>query len=414
MVSQTGGTVILNNADHLVGSIKNGEQIRELIGNVEMQQGNVTLKCDHAIQYFESNKIEVLGNVSVYQDTLFLFCQNASYYANTRTTVSPTKVKLTDGHLTLIANSGNYNADLKQAQFFGAVEVKDIGNTILSDTLLYHRDSSKLFCYSNVKVLSPENKSIAFGDTLQYYRESRLSILTGDPEVLFIDTTKNINYIDSVLVDTMVVIDTLFLKGQTLISDNIEKLIVANDSVKLFRSDFSLSSNNLNYFVNDSIIVVEGSPVMWYENNQLTSDSMTIFLVEKSVKSITASKNGFLLSFVDSLYKDTYNQMMGDTIIIFFTKNRLDSSVSDGKAIALYYIIDSSGISGAYKSMGDRIKIESEDNKVKRVKVYYGIDDTYYPNNMIVGNENLYNLPRFKIIKERPNREDYYKFKERD
>jgi hypothetical protein len=103
--------------------------------------------------------------------------------------------------------------------------------------------------------------------------------------------------------------------------------------------------------------------------------------------------------------------MMGDTIIIFFTGNRLDSSISDGKAIALYYIIDSSGVSGAYQSMGDRIKIESEDNKVKRVKGYYSTDDTYYPYSMIRGNETQYNLSRFKIVQGRPCREDYRKFK---
>jgi lipopolysaccharide export system protein LptA len=413
LLAQERNTVILKSADNLVGSVKNGEQIRELVGNVELLQGNVTLKCDRAIQYFSSNKIEIWGNVTVYQDTFLLFCQHASYYGDSRTTISPNKLKITDGHMTLISNSGKYNADLRQAEFYGNVEVKEIGNTVLSDTLIYQRDSSKLFCYSRVKVLSQENKSIAFADTLQYYRERQLSILTGEPEFLLIDTTKNINHIDSLITDTLLVIDTLFIKGLTLISDNAKKLIFANDSVKVFRNDFSLSSNDLTYRVNDSIIIVRGLPVMWYENNQLTSDSMTIHLVEKSVKNITASRNGFLLSSIDSLSQNTYNQMVGDTIIIFFTKNRLDSSISDGKAIALYYIVDSNGISGAYKSIGNKIKIESEDNKIKNVKVYYGVEDIYYPYSMIVGNENLYNLPRFNIIMRRPNREDYYKFKEK-
>lgn len=415
--SQESKHIILKNADNLVGSIRNGEQIRELIGNVELLQGNVALKCDHATQYFSSNKIEVWGNVIVHQDTLFMFCHNASYDGNSRTIICPSRLRLTDGYLTLTAKSGYYNADLRQAEFYGKVDVKDIDNSIFSDTLIYHRDSSKLFCYSNVKVLSPENKSIAFGDTLQYYRDNQLSILTGAPELLFVDTTRQIDlfsYRDSVSIDTTLIMDTLFIKGKRLTSNNAEKFVFANDSVKLFRNDFSLSGNDLTYSVRDSIIIVQGSPVMWYENNQLTSDSMSIYLFEKSVKNITASRNGFLLSFVDSSFKDTYNQMMGDTIIIFFTKNRLDSSISDGKAHALYFIVDSAGISGAYKSTGERIKIESEENRVKRVKVYYRIDDIYYPYSMIVGNENLYNLPRFKIIKERPNREDYYKFKEKN
>jgi hypothetical protein len=202
-------------------------------------------------------------------------------------------------------------------------------------------------------------------------------------------------------------IDTLFIKGETIISDNTKKLLFAKGSVKVFRNEFSLSSNDLTYLVNDSTIIIEGSPVMWYENNQLTSDSMTIRLFEKSVKDITASRNSFLLSPADSSSERAFNQMMGDTIYIFFTKNRIDSSISEGKAIALYYVMDSAGLSGAYKSTAERIKIESEKNKVKKVKTFYGIDDIYYPQGMIVGSENQYNLSRFKIITHRPTRPEF-------
>jgi hypothetical protein len=129
---------------------------------------------------------------------------------------------------------------------------------------------------------------------------------------------------------------------------------------------------------------------------------MTIRLFEKSVKDITASRNGFLISPVDSIFPHSFNQLMGDTIFIFFTKNRIDSSISEGKAIALYYIMDSSGVSGAYKSTAERIKIESEENRVRKVKTFYGIDDIYYPHGMIVGYESQYNLSRFRIVTDRP------------
>jgi lipopolysaccharide export system protein LptA len=40
--------VFIKSAESLVGMVINGEQVRELSGNVEIVQGNVNLKCNKA------------------------------------------------------------------------------------------------------------------------------------------------------------------------------------------------------------------------------------------------------------------------------------------------------------------------------------------------------------------------------
>ncbi len=406
LLSQESKTIFLKNADNLSGSEKNGEAIRELTGNVELIHGNIRLKCDRAIQYFSSNKVEAAGNVVVYQDTLKLYSDNGVYFANTRTTLSPGAVRITDGHLTLTANTGTYNADLRKADFYGNVKISDPLNTIYSDTMYYLRDSSKVIAISRVKILSNENNSTAFCDSMEYYRKSRHSVLRGLPQLIRIDTT-----IEKISPDS-IRLDTLFLKAKTVVStkEDMKQLLIATDSVCLLRGSLAIACNDMKYFPNDSTFILKNEPVIWFEENQIFADSVAVFLKNKSLNELRAVRNAFLLSRADSIAK-SYNQIMGDTIILYFSGTELDSVISIDKATAFYYLIDSLGINSGYKSAGDIIKITVENKKVGSVKVLYGIESLYYPGKMLTGRQNEYNLPRFKIFEHKPKREDYYKIK---
>src|ERR1041385_5666687 len=66
---QSDKVVILNHADSLVGTQIDGEQARELIGNVKFSQGSVVVTCDRALQYLKSNKVSFQGVVEIKDHT---------------------------------------------------------------------------------------------------------------------------------------------------------------------------------------------------------------------------------------------------------------------------------------------------------------------------------------------------------
>jgi len=403
LLSQESKTIYLKNADNLFGTEINGEQVRELSGNVEFFQGNIFLKCNKAIQYLSSNKVEVIGNVILSQDTLKLFTENGVYFGDSKITSSPSKVRITDGIVELKANSGKYEASQRLAIFYNNVVFNDKKNTIYSDTTFYYRDSSKIFAYGKVKIVSDDN-NIIYCDTLEHYRNNKYSILRGNPQLIRFDST---NITDSI--KTSYKVDTLFVKSKLLISDRSEKnLLIAIDSVKFLRNEISFFCKKLTNLTKDSIFILEKDPVIWYQKSQIFADSITVFIKNKNINRIVASNNAFMLSEADSLFPTLFNQIMGDTITIYFSENKLDSILSIQKAIALYFQTDSAGINSGYKSSGDKIKIESLNNKLKSVRILYGIESFYYPANMLKGKLNEYNLPRFKILTNKPHREDYY------
>ncbi|MDP1994340.1 MAG: hypothetical protein Q8K40_03745, partial [Ignavibacteria bacterium] len=45
----------------LIGSVQNGESIREVIGDVVLTQGNVVITCNKAIQYLARNDAKLIG-----------------------------------------------------------------------------------------------------------------------------------------------------------------------------------------------------------------------------------------------------------------------------------------------------------------------------------------------------------------
>lgn len=407
--SQDNKTVFIKNADSLIGSVINGEQIRELIGNVEIIQGNLTLKCNKARQYFLSNKIEVSGNVIITQDTLKLYANDGEYFSNDRLAVCKEGIKISDGHVNLAARKGSYNANLRLAFFENNVKVEDSLNTIFSDYLTYDRNKSRILCTGNVRLSSKDNKTKIFGDSLENYQKLNYTKVYPQPELLQIDTA----YLRSEISGKAdsIVIDTMFLKSKILEwkKDFSRTYLYASDSVRVYRKDLALRCGKIQFNSVDSIFLLRQKPVIWYIENQIYADSTDMFLEKASLKKIHAMGSAFALSQYDTSRKNRYNQISGQILKIYFNKNKLDTILSENQSMALYYVLDEDKPNGVNKSSGDKIIMLFSDGKIKQVKVNSGVEGTYYPEKMLINREGEYNLPRFKIFEDRPKREEYRK-----
>ena len=68
--SESKQPIIIRNAESLIGSTVDSQLVRELVGSVHLEQGNVTVYCDHATQYTNQNRAVLQGNVRVIQGTV--------------------------------------------------------------------------------------------------------------------------------------------------------------------------------------------------------------------------------------------------------------------------------------------------------------------------------------------------------
>jgi lipopolysaccharide export system protein LptA len=405
--SQESKPVFLKHADSLKGMTIGEEQIRELIGNVEIVQDNVILKCDRARQFFSSNKIEVMGHVVILQDTLKLYTESGIYYTNKKFAETFQSIKLQDGHTTLKARNGTYDAEQQLAFFYKDVQVEDTSNIILCDTLKYYRTKKIINANGHVNLLTRDNKAVIMGDSLIHEQDTRFTKVFPRAFLVQIDTVL-IKNSDTTKADS-IRIDSLFLKSHILEmnKDSGKSVIKAIDSVILFRDKLSAKCQYLTYLTDDSTFIFMNTPVLWYEDNQVTGDTILAFIKNKTLSSLLSRGNSFALSKPDTIGKNQYNQIEGQYLRIVFKDRKIDSVVAENQSMALYYLIDNTKQNGINKTSGDKIIMLFDGGKIKDVKVMSGIEGSYFPDKMVKSREADYNLPKFKVIDARPLRKDF-------
>ena len=381
--------VILNHADSLVGLEKNGERARELIGNVKFTHGKVVVSCDRAVQYLQSNKVDLEGHVVVHQDTLTILSNRGKYYAGPKTAEAFDDVRLDDGRTQLHSEYGQYFVDEKKAFFRTNVSVHDSSTTLTSDELTYFRGDQKSIANGNVVITNAENRITLFGNHFENYKKQNYSKMTAEPVAMEFDTSSDGT------IDTLIVTSQLMESYQ----DSIPRL-VATDSVTMTRSGIAAKGGFGIFFIKLDSIVLRQSPIVWYthsvwETTQVSGDSMFIKLNKRKLERVDIHGRAIAISRADSTQQYRYHQMTGQRITMCFADNTIEHIEIDRTATVLYYLFDSKKPNGSNKTSGDHVSILFQNKKIDKIKVKGGVEGQYLPEKMVRGREHEYNLPGF-------------------
>ncbi len=391
--------VHLIHADSLVGYNLGGDSYRDLIGHVVMRQGNTILNCDRAVQNTTQDIVDLYGNVRVEDDTLTLRTSKAKFYGKTNSVSSDSAVYLNDRRRTLTADRGTYNTDTKVAQFFGDVFVRDSTSQLTSEQLIYYRNEEKSFADVNVKIKSLDNNVTVRGYHFEDYSKKHYSIITGNPLLVQIDTSSDGK------------IDTLMITSLTMEAyrDSANERFISIDSVQVVRGSLSAHCGYGIYFSKDSMVVLQKQPIVWYEDNQLTGDSITVFIRDKKVHRVDVNGAAFAVSQSDSVYTDRYNQLKGKKLTMYLLDRKVDHIIVENNATSSYYLYDKNKPNGVNRVSGDRVVMYFNDGKVERIAVVSGVEGNYYPEKLVRNKVDFYNLPGFVYYKNLPEETEFPK-----
>ncbi len=419
--------------DSLIGKNIDGVKMREVIGNVIITQGDVRITCKHAIQNIDKNEAELIGDVVVTQDTITIKTPRGFYDGNNRIAFSNNSLSLNDTHITLNAVNGYYYFNEKRAYFYtdvnlfdktnnmlsnkltyfhntnhavavGGVEIKDTANTIYADSLIHHRKSRISYAFSNIILTNKNNTAFILGNYLENYADSGYTKVTDSPFLMQIDTSKNGK------------LDTLFLISKKLesINDSTETTFIATDSVHVYKTGL-VSVNDISYFYKKQnklftykINSDRPQPIMWYEENQATGDTINVYLKDNRLDYTEISTDAFLLSKIEN-YDYRFNQISGNKIRMYFNDTTLTNTIINGKVLSIYYTFEDSTAKGLIKSSSNSAKIFFENKKVQDVRLYEQAISEYHPEKLIKGIEKEFTLPTFKILTNKPTKDFFYK-----
>ncbi len=396
------------NADSLVGSTVGNSAYRELIGNVRLQQDNVLIDCDRAVQNLTTNTVELIGNVVIKQDTLLLRTDRGRYDADKKTARSHAGVFLDDGHIRLKADIGSYNTESHIADFLSRVTIDDTSAVIRTDRMQYLRDSSLILAEGNVIVRFKNEDVVITADSALHYPDDRISLFPKNPVFWQIDTTvvtrdSLTGVADSLLLDTLSIVS-----GYMAAYRDSSNVFLTRDSVEIVRGNLQARCQTARFLRDDSLLILEQSPLLWYDRNQITGDSITIFIAGNEMKRMDVDGDAFSVSQSKPSQQDTlyppgrFDQTKGQRIVMEFEENRIRQIRVEQSAISLYYLYEDMKLNGLRRESGDRIIMDFEDGKPSEIRTIGGVEGVYYPEKYVTGIEHSYDLEGFDWRTDRP------------
>ena len=201
--------------------------------------------------------------------------------------------------------------------------------------------------------------------------------------------------VDSLLTDTA---------AMAVPADSIDSLVAPRDSiyrllkgfrnVKIYRSDFQTVCDSMTAISTDSTIHLYIDPVLWNENNQITSDVMDIFTENQQLTRAEFIGSPMMVSQLDTTH---YNQVAGKTMTAYFFNNQIYRNDVNGNAQTIYYMQDGEPpqITGMGVIESGDCSFYIEDKQV--VQITYRTEPVYnfYPMDDIPPTQDLY-LKGFK------------------
>jgi hypothetical protein len=164
--------------------------------------------------------------------------------------------------------------------------------------------------------------------------------------------------------------DSLFLHADTIrattIADTAKgyRLVKAYYGCRIFSQKLQSKCDSLAYSFQDSVIRFYGKPVIWSEENQLTSDSMALFTKNRKSDRLELYNAAFIVSKVDTM---RYNQIKGRSVTGYFRNNELYKIDVTGNAESVYYLLDGTKLAGINSGKSARIQIMVENGKINEI-----------------------------------------------
>jgi lipopolysaccharide export system protein LptA len=301
--------------------------------------------------YANTDKAHFKTEVEVLSEDYTLTSDTLIYDTKTQVVsiVGPTNIK--DEESNLYAESGFYNSGTGDVELYRNPEIITEEQKINADSIFYNKTTGDGRAAGNASVEDFKNRMIVKGNRIIYNDLNETALATDSAHLLLYSEK-----------------DTLFLHADTLksIPDSIpdEKLVMAYFQVKFFREDMQGKCDSLVYWSKDSTIQLFKEPVIWSENNQMTSTYIEMIRQGNGLDLIKMQQNAFIIAMEDSV---KFNQIKGRNMLGYVRENELYKIDVDGNGQSVYYARDDNGIIGLNKAQSSKIEIYLKESKVNKI-----------------------------------------------
>ena len=316
-------------------------------------------------------------------------------------------VELVNPNFVLTSDTLEYNTDSKVADIVGPTKIVYDQETTIESTEGWYNTETHLSMLLKRSVITHTDGMMMTGDTIFYDKaqgygqvlgamvmrdSSNMMTLTGDygemyeeghrgyatKRALMIDWSDSLNY-------AYMHADTLFTEEVT--TDTTFRQVRAFYGVRLYRNDVQSVCDSLVYNGHDSIITLYHEPRCWNENNQMSADTIRIYIVNGTVDHIIGIGSALAVKRETAEY---FDQMAGKEMYCHVIDGEMRQVDVNGNAETIFYPKEESSDStaapeyiGMNRTMSSYVKIFIEEQQIHHVLFTTETTGVLYPMDQI-------------------------------
>lgn len=266
----------------------------------------------------------------------------------------------------IYCESGWYDTKNDVSRLWKNALIDNKQQIIKGDSLYYEDKTGFGQAFRNISIADTSNDIIVKGDYAWYIKNPEKFVVTD--KAMFIQISKN----DSLFLHA----DTISAVTETDTAGQPFRLMRAYYGCRIFSNDFQSKCDSLSYSFQDSVIRLYKAPVIWSEENQLTSDSIAIFTKNRQTERMELYNSAFITSLVDSV---RFNQIKGRSLKGYFRENKLYKIKIEGNGETIYFLADKNELIGVNHAKSSSIEIYVDKGKISEIYEYQNPDGKLDP-----------------------------------
>jgi len=276
------------------------------------------------------------------------------YNTNSETAFFTGPTKLKGDSINLYCEKGWFDTKNDITSLWKKAVIDNFKQKISGDSLYYDKNKGYGESFGNVVIKDSANSIIVSGNYAWYYKQPEKFLVTD--RAMFTQFSNN---------------DSLFLHADTISAKSVAdsagkefRLMRAFHGCRIYSKDFQSKCDSLSYSFQDSVIRMYYAPVIWSEENQLTSDSMSIFTKNQQADRLELYSSAFITSKVDT---SRFNQIKGRSLTGYFKDNELYKIDIKGNGESIYYLLEGEFVAGINQAKCANIQVLVEKGKISEI-----------------------------------------------
>lgn len=346
-----------------LGSFKNGGKL---------VRNKTVLTSTEGLYYGETRDVIFRKKVELIDPENNIITDTLEYntYSQLTNFLSPSKI--ITGSRVISTSNGNYNTGTRKGYLYDRSNIDDSTYHFIADEMAVD-DSLEMGEFKGNAIYTSKD-TLGFDLTANFIKanKQKSTFLATENPILLIKQKKDTLYIAA---DTLYAGKISDLKRKIppardsvgIITDTtLDKYFEAYHNVKIYSDSLQGKADSLFYSLSDSTIRLITNPIIWANDNQITGDTLYLFVKNKKPEQLYVFENAFAINKIDTT--QNYNQLKGNKLNVWFEEGEIYKMSAKGNAENIYFPLDNDkNFIGVNHSTAQMIEVYFENTEPAKV-----------------------------------------------